>query len=446
MNKKNFENHIKTFLFTILSIFIAVFILLGVIRYQVYLENVQAQKESNVVDKSLVGILIDKNQYLLQKDPSNYKINLKLADLYEEEKDYANSEFQYKEALGKIPYGEFETQCRMALFYIRRDRLEDAENIISSVDEKPDKELVRCKGEVYNALGDKYYAKGEYDDAGQEYKKSLFYYSKINSDQIKTVKDNIASAYVYLADEEVRNMQIQDAIDDLQTALSIVDAPIIKYKLALLLMQDSPDLSCKYFEEVFQKEPSIINYDTYYKFLSELAAEADANGSLAKAELYRYRIKKLKDYYASNLLSVEDISVEAESGKIKLNGWTRKYDIKFEFRLKNLSEYDMRSLVIDVIFKDGNTIIDEHIKKIADKDSPLKAFAFSPIISLKTREKQTLQDNFPKKITVEVYAMKTEDSYRMLLKTVDLEEKAKEKSGKRYFKFLFFTFSWPFWE
>jgi len=433
MNKKNFGSYIKTFLYTILGIFIAIFILFGVIQHQVYTETIQKQVEDNTIDYYLIGVLIDKNKYLLQKDPTNYKLHLRLAILYEIKKDYPNAEFEYKQALANAPYDEFRTQYRFALYYIKAGRLADAENMIESVEERPNKDLIRCKGEVYNRLGDKYYAKGDYEDAGEEYQKALFYFSKIDAGQAKAIKASIASSYVYLADEKVGKMQIQDAIDDLQTALGIVDAPIIKYKLALLFMKDNPDLSCKYFEEVFHKEPSIIDYDTYYNFLSEIASQADLDGYTAKAELYRYRIKKLKEYYSRNILSVQDLGVEAESGKIKLNGWSKKYNIRLEFRLKNISEYKIDSLFIDVIFKDGDTVIDEYTKQIVDKDSTLKAFAYSPIISLDSHENQTGSDIFPKTITAEIYATKTETSYRILLKKITLVERTKTKTQNTSF-------------
>lgn len=428
MNRTNLVGYLKTFLLTLLAVIVCVFILLSVIQHDVYKDENAKQVDNETVDAYLVGVLIEKNKYLEVKDPTNYTINLKLGMLYEAKKDYKNSELEYKRAITKAPYDEYKPQYRLALLYIKLNRLNEAEDIVSNLVEQPDKDLIAYKGTVYSKLGDAYYSQSDYEDAGQEYQKALFYFSKIKTAQTKVVKDSLASSYVYLADQKVKEMQIQDAIDSLQTALSVVDAPILKYKLAILFMKDNPNLAYQYFDEVFQKEPSIIDYKTYYEFLSTLAAESDAQGNTAKGDLYRYKIKKLKGYYQSNLLSLDDLAVEAESNSLKLNSWTGKYDISLEFKLKNTSEYNIKSLFLDVIFKDGDKVVNEYFQQIANKDSVLKAFAYSPIISLRTEEKQNTKDTHPKRITAEIYVSKTEASYKILLKRINFVETASDKT------------------
>lgn len=430
MNKQDFFKYLRTFLLTILFAFVAIFAVLLTIQYRIYNSPHKTSVENMTIDYYLVGVLIEKNKYWEQKDPTNYFINLKLGVLYELKKDYRSAEIEYKEAIAKAPYDVYAPKYKLALLYLATGRLQEAENIVQNIDERPNKRLIAYKGEIYNRLGDKYYNKGDYETAGLEYQKSLFYYSKINSDQVDSVKDSLASSYVYLADKQVASLQIQDAIESLKMALTIINAPIIKYKLGLLLMKDHPDLAYKYFQEVFTKEPSIIDYDTYYRFLSALASEADMKGDTALADLYQYKIKQLKDYYASNILSVEDIATEAETGSIKYSGWSKKYNINLEFKLKNISEYPMKSLFIDVVFKDGKTKIDEYTKQIADDKSQLKAFAFTPIISLRSKLDKTDEDKFPKVITADIYVSKAEDSYKIFLKQVKIVEKTRPKEIK----------------
>lgn len=431
MNKTNLIGYFKTFLFSLLAVVICVFIMLGVIQHQIFTEETAKQVDNITVDYYLIGILIEKNKYLEAKDPNNYIINLKLGMLYEVKKDYKNSELEYKKSIQKAPYDEYKPQYRLALLYIKLNRLEEAENIIQDLDEQPNKDLIAFKGTVYNKLGDAYYNQSNYEDAGAEYQKALFYFSKIKTPQTEIVKKSLVSSYVYLADQKVQGMQISDAIDALQTALSFVNAPILKYKLAILYMKDSPNLAYQYFDEVFSKEPSIIDYKTYYEFLSTLAAEADLEGDYAKGDLYQYKIKKLKGYYQSNLLSLDDISIEAESDNLKLNSWTNKYNISLEFKLKNISEYDIKSLYLDVVFKDGNKVINEYQQKIADTNSVLKAFAYSPLISLHTDEKSNSNDIHPKKLTAEIYVSKTEKSYKILLKRVNFIETISARSSAK---------------
>lgn len=450
-NKRNFFEYLKTFLFTILAVFISVIILLGVIQHQVYEEEYNNAVQDETIDYYLIGVLIEKNKYLEEKYPNDYRINMKLGVLYEIKSDYKNAEIEYKKGIENEPYDDFKPQYRLALMYIKLKRLDDAEALMDNIDEKPQKKLIEYKADIYNKVGDAYYNMADYEDAGDRYQKALFYYKVIHSKQIESVTNALASAYVYFADQEVKNMQIQDAIDSLQMAYSIVKAPILKYKLAILFIKSNPELSYEYFQEVFNEEPNIINYDSYYKFLSQVAAQADAQGYTAKADLCRFKIKKLKEYYSRNILSVQDLAVEYAEGTIKLSRWRKKYNINLELEIKNTSAYNIPSLYLNVIFKDGDQIIDEYKQQIVDQNSVLKPGQVSPTISIKTIKEQNDDDKSPKKITAEVYALKEENGYKVLIKEVTIIENAPRKHHRRLiqngliYKLLHLKFRFPFW-
>lgn len=441
MNKRIIVNYLKTFFITILVACVFVVISLGLIERKVYNEITTKQhKENTEVDKYLVEVLINKNKALLAKDPTNHMLYYKLGTLYEMKNEYNTAESAYLESIKKAPYGEYRPQYRLALLYVKLNRLIDADNIISNVEEKPDEVVIADKGEVFNSIGDAYYNKSDYENAMLEYEKSIFYYSKIKYPKLKNIDNSLASSYVYLADQKVKQMKIDEAIDCLKKAAAIVNAPIIKYKLALLYMTENPDLSLMYFQEVFSKEPSIIDYNTYYNFLSELADEADAEGNISKADLCRYKIGKLKKYYESNLLSVEDLELEAVSGNIRLNPWTKKYRVNLQFKLKNSSEYNMNSLYALVEFKDKGRLINSHLVPIATKESKLRAFAYAPLVNIKIKYPEQDGDKFPKTLTVDIYALKNPDSYKIFLTQIKLQQKNRSLMGK----FRFLTRKFPF--
>lgn len=427
MNKKDSLEYIKTVIFTMVAAFISVLILLEVIQFNVYNELALEKQQNEVIDYYLIGVLIEKNKYQEEKFPHSYKINLKLGILYELEKDYKNSEIEFKKSIEKAPYGEYQPTYRLALLYVIQDRLNEAQALMDNISEKPQKKLIHYKGNVYNRIGNKLYDKGNYEEAAQKYEKALSYYKIIKAKETEAAENSLASSYVYLAEEKVKKIQIEDAISYLQDALKIVNAPIIKYKLALLLMNDNPDLACKYFDEVFQSEPNLINYDQYYIFLTKLAMEAISNGNLAQAELYQFRIKKMKDYYKSNILSVEDLQFEYSKGTITLNKWKRQYNINLQLKFKNVSKYNINNLYLNVIFKDKDKIIDEYYQNIADSKSLIKSYASTPTISIKSKLQQTKEDKFPKSIVAEIYATKTEKMPKILLGKIKITEETKKQ-------------------
>lgn len=439
MNKQQaFFEYLRTFLITIFFAFISVIILLAVIQHQIYEEQISKQVQDETIDYYLIGVLIDKNKYLETQDPQNYEINLKLGILYEVKKDYRNAEIEYEKAIAKAPYNEFKPEYRLALLYLTLNRLDDAQAVIDSLDERPNKKLIIYKANIYEYLGDKYYNSGEYEDAIERYEKALSYWKVLrNQRQIKYIKNSLASSYVYLAECYLSNMQPAYAIESLKNALLIINAPILKYKLALLLMKENPEEAYKYFEEVFIKEPEIINYDEYSKFLSTLAEKANAEGDFALAELYEYRLRKIKEYFKTNILSVEDIALEDVQAKTVSNNWLKKNNIYLNTRLKNTSNCDIGSLYLQIIFKDNNEVIGDYSKQIIDKKSILKAGSSSPLVSIRISEPQIDKPGIEhENITALIYASKTEKSYKLLLKTVEIKKEVKKKHVNKFIKWF----------
>lgn len=438
MNKKNLLEYLRTFVLSLLAALVLVLALLSIIQHQVYEQEKEAPKlpQEETIDHSLVGVLIEKNQCLAGQYPKNYKINLKLGILYEIEKDYSNSEIEYKEAIGKAPYGEFKPSYRLALLYVTLNRLDDAQAVMDNLEEKPDKKLIEYKADVYKKLGDKYYSLSDYENAIERYKKSLSYYAIIKyKKEIKDAKDCLASSYVYLAEDDLNHMNPDEAVNYLKLALALVDAPILKYKVALLIRDDEPNLAYQYFDEVFKKAPEIINYNEYSKFLSTLAANASLQDDITQEELYQYKIKRLQDYFKNNVLSFDDVKLDDIQGKIKTNKLTGKSSIYLKTRVKNVSKNDINSLFVEIIFKDKNKTLGDYSKQIVDNDSILKIGSYSSVISIKlTGIKVSKFDDKPRTVTAEIYAMKTDRSYKLLLKTFDIKEKLEENQINQYIK------------
>lgn len=437
MNKEVIIEYLRTFLITIFAVFIAVVIFLAVIQNQVYNDLTKKQLQDKTIDYYLVGVLIEKNKYLKSMYPNNYNIDVKLGILYEIKKDYDNAQSEYMQAISKEPYGEFVAQYRLALLYLKERKLSDAENLMDNIEDRPDKKLIFYKARLFAKLGDQYYNSADYEDAIDKYQHSLSYYKLLNTSQTEVVKNSLASSYVYLADQQVKAMQIDDARDSLQMAMTMVKAPVLKYKMAILLMKDNPALAYNYFDEVFEKAPELINYQQYNNFLTDLAVKAEMGGDAGLSDLYRYKIKRLEEYYHSNILSVDDLSVEYLKGDIKYSNWFKNYYATLEFKLKNISSYYISSLFIDIIFKDENdTTIDEYTNQIIDKKPVLKVNDLSPVIHIKTSKHKAKKADVPKNMTVLIYASKTKDGCKILLTQAKIKEQPIESRVKSFESYI----------
>jgi len=425
-----FFEYLKTIILTIVLMSLFLALSLFIIQKNIYETTAQREATDDSIEYYLVGVLIEKNKYLEIKYPENYKINLKLGILYEISKDYPNSEAQYKIAIKKAPFDEYKPESKLANLYIRENKLEEAQALMDKIDERPNKALIIYKAETYFKIAEKYYSMGDYLTAITKYQRSLFYYERVHSSKIKEVKNSLASAYVYLAEALVDELKISEATNALLTANELVDAPIVKYKLALLLMKDDPDAAYKYFEDVLKEESSLIDFDVYYNFLMTLSNAADKAGNISEAKLYSYKAKKFKEYFEKNIMSVGDLRIEYAEGKMTVNRWNRKCNLSLKFQLKNTSGNKISSVFTHVTFKDRNEIISEYSKQIIDDNSQLSANETTPTINIKTVIKMPGFNEISKNITAEIYISKTENSYKIHLITVPVIEIKKTKKNK----------------
>ena len=426
MNKEAVWEYLKTIFITILITSFIIAGILGFIQYQVCENQERKPAKEDTIDYYLIGLLIDKNEYLKIQNPDNYKINMRLGTLYEIKKRYRDSELEFKNAIEKAPYGEYKPSYMLALLYVHLGYLDRAQATMDDLDEKPDKKLIKYKAIIYNKLGDKYYEKGDYEEAALKYQKSLSYYTVINSKEIKLVKSNLASSYVYLAEEKINEMEIDEAIHYLQLAKSIINAPIVRYKLALLSIKDNPELSEKYFDEVYKEAPELINYDAYYKFMLQLANEASLNGDYVLSKLYNYKAKKIKEYAEANVIDINDISLDYMDAEISSNNWLSKYVVKVEFRIKNVSDKNINSMYLEIVLKDGDKVINDYFEQFVNEKSILKAGKMTPLIVIKTAtERKFNKQDTPREITAQIYVAKSPKADKLLLQEVKMQKESK---------------------
>lgn len=434
MIRKYLLGYFKTFFLTLIAVCIIVILSVGIMFVQVIAEE---NFSNNLSDENLsqyaISRMIGKCQELEQKNPDNYKINLKLGKLYELENDLVDSEAQYSIAVKKAPFNAFLPSYRLALVYIKLGKIEQAQALMDNFGEKPYRKLIRYKADVYCKIGDNYYQKGDYEDASLKYQKSLAYYKVLNRPvKIKELKGNIASSYVYIANQKVKEMKIDDAIAYLNLAKAIINAPLINYNLGLLYFGSNPQKAYDYFQDVFKQEPNLINYDDYYKLLSMLSAKAEIQGNFDEAQLYEFKLRKIKKYYNENLLSVSDIGLRDLECKVDTYKLFNIYKLNVNMILKNTSNFNINSLYMYFVFKNKDEIIDKVDRQIINDRTPLTMNSDTDI-NITTKTKSLMM--MPEKITLEIFVSKTATSYKLLLKTItiDTEPKAKKNKFKEFF-------------
>lgn len=444
MNRDIIE-YIRTFILTLIfAFFVALTIFIWLIN-QVNVEEALRQKNTQeFIDYELVDELINRNKMLSDLKPDDFRINLKLGLLYEIKSDYANAETQYKLAMGKAPYNEFLPQYNLAKLYISIKKYDEATDLMDKISEKPKKKLISYKGDVFYSAGNAYFYEGNYQTALDRYRKALTYYKLLkNGIVIKKLRNDIASCLVYIAQKNIKELNVEDAIENLNEALAIVNAPIIKYNLALLYIYKEPLRANKYFEEVFREEPKIINFNTYYSLLNALAEEAEIDGNYSLAELYKLKMKKIKNFYTTNMLTTEDLKFTDLRKSISRNRLLSKYKFAFIFKIKNTSIYDINSLYLEIIVKENNRTLEKFNQVPVTKESPLLATQSTDFIKVDS-EVLKYDKQLPEKLDVEIYASKQNDNNKILISSFSITGADLKKTPidrflqKYYLRFLQF--------
>lgn len=401
------EDYLKTF-FTTLAI-VVLFVILNIFYmiHNIFNQDVNSKKQNidSAFEAYLVDILIDKNKTLSVRYPKNYALNMRLGILYSYKKDYASAEKEFINSAEKAVDYDYTPTYQLAKLYIKTDKLKKAQEIMDKINDKPNKRLLRFKGDIYSLLGDSYYNQGYYALSVMKYEKASQYYKAIKEKLITLINNKSVDAYIALADKYVEVGKIDEAIMSLEKAYEIRPKNIIlNYKLALLYIDNNPKKAHELLKFVNKKDPQLINHDAYYDLLNKLADIEFKNGDLTNGELYQKKAEQYQKFVKNNILQDKDLFVSITKKEIKTDIAAEEFITTIQFTLQNNSGLDIENLTIHAIFKDGNKIIQNHSQKIFDDIKIFKAGSVSSPILVSASN--TYKNNRTGDISVDIFAYK----------------------------------------
>ena len=80
---------------------------------------------------------------------------------------------------------------------------------MDEITDKPDKKLIRNKGNIYKNIGDKYFQQKYYPVAASKYEKAIFYLKKCDKKGLKDAQIALYNCYESMADIFVEKGQIE---------------------------------------------------------------------------------------------------------------------------------------------------------------------------------------------------------------------------------------------
>ena len=406
--KSNLKIYLKTFFIT--SIILLAFLSLVTFYMMhpfMHKNNVKPSSVNDTFETYFVDMLIEKNNEFAKKYPKNYAINVRLGILYGFREDYDEAEREFKNAIEKAMNYDYMPSFQLAKFYIKVDRLQDAQQVMDKIIEKPNKKLIKYKFQIYSMLGEAYYKKSYYLLSMLKYEKALQYYKIYKIKKSSSVVENYVKSCLSLADYYIKKKNTDDAIMVLNKAYKVApENVLVNYKLGLMNIKEHPARAYGYLTFVNKKDPQMLKYEIYYDLINKLADLKEADGKYTDAELYRKRAKYYQNFVQNNLLYDKDLFVDIVTLDTNPGIAENKYLVNLQFKIQNNSYLDIDNLTVKVIFKLDDVEIKNFVQKIYDGTSTFKVGDLTPPISINFTESYNSKNKSHKKLTVEIYAYK----------------------------------------
>ena len=179
------------------------------------------ESERKKMDELIAKQLVAQSDLTSALATKNYAICMQVGNLYESALDYPSAEFAYRIALDKAKSGVYAPYSKLAGVLIAQGKYEEAEELISSVTDVKNKNLIKFKSRIYVIMGDKYYSEGKFIKAARSYEKAKFYYDRFSKRDRKVdeaIKARLIKSYVDTADVIVKSGYNSDAVRFLKKA------------------------------------------------------------------------------------------------------------------------------------------------------------------------------------------------------------------------------------
>ena len=226
-------DYLKTFFTTLFIVVMFGIFNIFYMIHNIFNDNVKSRYNVDAAFESyLVDVLIDQNTELAKIYPKNYATNMRLGILYSYKRDYVNAEREFKNSVEKAVAYDYSPSYQLAKLYIKINRLQDAQDIMDKIGERPNKRLINFKGDIYYKLGEAYYNQGYFALSIMKYEKSMSYYQITNKKMLKEAQDAYVNSCIALGDGYVEVGKIDEAIMALEKAYELDPKNIsLNYKL-----------------------------------------------------------------------------------------------------------------------------------------------------------------------------------------------------------------------
>lgn len=325
------------------------------------------------MDEKVARQIVAQSDLTKDLKTKKYAICMQVGNLYETAHDYPNAQFAYELALEKAKSGIYKPYQRLTSVLIAQNKQKEAQNLINSVPDIKNKQLIKFKTRAYIEMGDKFYSQGKFLSAAKSYEKASFYYNRFSKRDKKvneSINIRIVNAYLETANIMVKNGYNSDAVRFLKKAKQYDKNNFeIRYKLAIVYSDLDPIKSVKYFEPLLEEMPQRIDYGVFTKALMKAANIADLEGKPTLAKYYRYKIHSVDLFVEQKVVYPNDIEILLTSFNVRKILF--KYKLRAKYKFRNASNTNIKKMHAEFVLRQNDKVLETITKEVVNRDKPL---------------------------------------------------------------------------
>ena len=415
MNKNSVVNFKELFV-TFFVTSILVFSLCLCVELELLFRTEQSVNNEELSMKNLVEFsTIEQLETYLAKNPSNYFIMLKIASIYEKLYEFGNAEKYFKDALKYSQNSNFSLYS-YAMYCARQGYYGLSTTLAEEIFDL-DKNVFLYKSRIYEQLAISFLKDKQYEAATKAYQIAYKYAKNLRDrDYFNKIKDGYSSSYIDLADYNIENDNVIEAISNLENSLSIKYSDRAMYKLGLINLNIDKFIAEKNISKVFKNNPFMVNPYIYNKLLSDLVNEAKYTKGINSSDFYLVKLNMFKNELAKIYLYKNDILVENSyiGFEKKLFDKNKRYFLVFD--IENNTKSRINTLFFQIeLFVDNKKYSVE--KKLFSVAHPLDFFDKAALNKVYLPKDFKLNDlKSENNVIIKYYAKKVEEAPWTLVK------------------------------
>lgn len=364
--QKQLKIAVKTFLFLILLCYV----FLGfdtVVNYDVDTLN------KREIEQNLVLYEIEQ----LKQNPkywNNSRLCYEIGSLYEMIYLFDMASKYYQRSIELATRNYYAPHFKLARLNLERGKFQDAEFVLNLIPNINNKKIKYNKGLFYEDMSVKYANKNMIDDAILAIKKAVIYFETADKEKYTNAKNEQAYLLMRKSEEFIKQNKIKDAMEILNKAIKENDSAELKYRLAVLNYDFNNERALKLIEETQKSNPTIINYNLYFKLLDNLIKDAEQNKKTVEVRLYKQKQNALKKYINANFIYDGDFKLENIQATVESKKWGTKKFIHITFDIKSNSKDTIKNLYAQLDFNVNGKDFSKTIK-IGNKNGIIMPYA-----------------------------------------------------------------------